>query len=262
MHTLCFFLLFAFWQTNGPSPDEVARSRQQAADFEKESVELNQQIGNIHSQADAQEVVDRVAAMFKGHLPPAWSTREIRRRVAHAEYEAVFDPSHLILEERIAEVWNQYVRQIGAPDEALVTAAEIHLLRNENYASAQRMWNNNINRSIWTMPNATAVGTDGKLANGCRALEAVHIIYQLDNFIQNLVSARERMKNGIVASEEMKNLQRTPVPAVKPVYSGRLALVTETNPVHPAEQRFINERGTIAFDLMLRDLFDQLFPEH
>ena len=46
----------------------------------------------------------------------------------------------LVPEHRIVDVWNQYVREIGAPDEAIVTAAEIHNMRDGSFTGAQLMW--------------------------------------------------------------------------------------------------------------------------
>lgn len=88
----------------------IEHSRQIAA-------EINDLAGRIHSEADASALVDKIAALFADALPPAWAIQGIRRRIAHAEYEAVTDASQLIPEQRIADVWNEYVREIGAPDE-------------------------------------------------------------------------------------------------------------------------------------------------
>ena len=68
--------------------------------------------------------MDKIAEMFAGTLPPTWVTAGIRHRIAHAEYEAASNPLRLIPEQRIADVWNKYVREIGASDEALVNVSE------------------------------------------------------------------------------------------------------------------------------------------
>lgn len=75
--------------------------------------------------------------MFADSLPPSWVTAGIRERIAHAEYEAVSNPLHQIPEQRIADVWNKYVREIGAPEEAIVTVAEIHSMRDTMFATGQ-----------------------------------------------------------------------------------------------------------------------------
>src|SRR2546426_11094836 len=82
---------------------------------------MNELAARINSAADARAFVDAVADMFADSLPPSWATRGIRERIAHAEYEAVSEPLRQIPEQRIADVWNKYVREIGASEEAVVT---------------------------------------------------------------------------------------------------------------------------------------------
>ena len=53
------------------------------------------------------------------------------------EYEAVRNPARLISELHIVDVWNQYVKEIGAPDEAVVSVAEIHNMRDALSTVAQ-----------------------------------------------------------------------------------------------------------------------------
>ena len=149
--------------------------------------------------------MDSVAEMFKDELPTGWDTETLRRRVARAEYNSATNATYLIPEERVVEVWNEYVREIGAPGETLVTQAEIHNLRDAQFASIQRLWDQDINRSIWTIPNVVAVGDDGKVPNGCRALEALRLIYGMENLFENVRGARMRVKEGIVVSDEMAN---------------------------------------------------------
>lgn len=141
--------------------------------------------GRIRSEADARELTDAIATMFAEHLPPAWATQSIRNRVTRAEYEAVSEPSQPIPEQRIADIWNEYVREIGAPEEALVSTAETHNMRDAGYAGGKLMWERG-NQTIWTMPNVYAVGADGKVAGGCRTIEALRVLYELDNLFINV----------------------------------------------------------------------------
>ena len=102
--------------SNQLSPElraRIARDRQLA-------IEINDLAGRIRSEADADTLVHKIAETFADILPPACITRGIRQRIARAEYEAVSDQSRLIPEQRIADIWNEYVREIGASDEALV----------------------------------------------------------------------------------------------------------------------------------------------
>lgn len=193
---------------------------------------------------------------FVKELPPARSS-SIRQRVAHAKYESVRNPVTLIPEQRIVDVWNQYVKEIGAPDEAIVSVAEIHNMRDGSFTFAQLMWARG-NQTIWTMPNGYAHGSDGKVAEGCRALEAIRVMHDLEDLFQNLRGARDRLRRGIVPSEEIK--KRVGEPNPQPHGSVRLEARADTNPTRPAEQRYVQEHGTVAYDQLLARLFDELFP--
>jgi hypothetical protein len=83
----------------------------------QEAIRLNDLAANIHSEADARQLVDGVAEQLTHHQHLFWAALSIRRRVAHTEYEAVSDPSGLIPEQLVVDVWNEYVREIDAPEE-------------------------------------------------------------------------------------------------------------------------------------------------
>jgi hypothetical protein len=179
------------------------------------------------------------------------------RRTDIAKYEAIRKPATLVPEQRIADVWNRYVKQIEAPDEAIVSVAEIHNMRDAEFTVAQLMWARG-NQTIWTMPNVVALGPDGRFADGCRALEAIRVIHDLEDLFQNLQGARDRLQRGIVPSEEIK--KRVGEPNPEPHSTVRLKAHADTNPIRSAEQRCIQEHGSVAHAQLLARLFDQLFP--
>lgn len=218
------------------------------------SIRINELARQIHSEGDASALVSEIAALFAEELPPAWAVSGIAQRVAHAEYESVHDSTKLISEERIVDVWNEYVREIGAPDETVVTTAEIRNLRDAKFTAAQLMWARGV-QTIWTMPNVYAVGTDGKVADGCRALEAIEVIHDLDDLFQNLRAARDRVRRGIVPSEVAKHLTDS-----TPPQRGRLEAHVDTSPIRPLERHYIQEHGSKAYNQLLQRLFDELFP--
>jgi hypothetical protein len=138
---LIFALALAVQPQNGPT--DSATMRQRAHDeyerHKQAAIRINELAGRIQSEADASDLVSEIAGLFVKELPPAWASSGIRQRVAHAEYETVRNPARLISEQRIVDVWNQYVREIGAPDEAIVSVAEIHNMRDGSFAVAQLM---------------------------------------------------------------------------------------------------------------------------
>lgn len=239
--------------------DARAEASRKSAEHREQSIQLNELAAHIDSESDGKKLVDRLAALFKDELPPAWATDSMRQRLAWAEYKSATDISSLIPEERIAEVWNRYVREIGAPDEAIVTVAEIHNLRDAQHATNQMFWEQDINRSVWTMPNIVAVGTNGKVANGCRALEAIRVIYSMDLSFENVLGARKRVQEGVAFSDELAkraNAERTPSQ-----HGATLTVTHDTNPIRSAEQRYLRERGLVALNGLLTTLFSELFPD-
>jgi hypothetical protein len=231
-------------------PDEYERHKQAA-------IRINELAGRIQSEADASALVSEIAGLFAKELPPAWASGGIRQRVAHAEYEAVRDPARLISEQRVADVWNQYAREIGAPNEAIVSVAEIHNMRDGSFTVAQLMWARG-NQTIWTMPNVYALGSDGKVADGCRALDAIRVIHDLEGLFQNLRGARNRLQKGIVLSEKFK--KRVVEPSPQPHSTARLETHVDTNPIRTAEQRYVQGQGSVAYNQLLARLFEELFP--
>jgi hypothetical protein len=257
---LVFALVVAAFQQGGSAAPQGAVQQRAPDEYEQHkqaAIHINEVAGQIHSEADASALVSEIAVLFAKELPPAWASASIRQRVAHAEYETVGNPAKLIPEQRIVDVWNQYVKQIGAPDEAMVSVAEIHNMRDGSYTAAQWMWARG-HQTIWTTPNVYALGPDGEVADGCRALEALRVIHDLEGLFQNLRAARDRLRRGIVASEEVK--KRVGEPDPPPHSTARLEAHEDTNPIRPAEQRYVQQHGREAHSQLLARLFDELFP--
>ena len=182
--------------------------------------------------------------------------RGINQRVAKAEYQSARGPANRIPEQRIVDVWNQYVREIGAPEETFVTAAEIHNMRDAERTVALLLWARD-NQTIVDDADIYAVGTDGEVADDCRAIEAIRVIHDLDRF-QNLRSARDRVRRGVLVSEQVKN--RVAGSTQQREASVLLAAHADDNPVRSAERRYLQEHGSLAYDQLLNRLFDELFP--
>lgn len=262
LYWLMFSLVFGYPRQESPKPEELTAARREASlryeRFRQESIRVNELAAHIGSETDARAYVDAVADMFADILPPSWATRGIRERIAQAEYEAVSNPLRQIPERRIADVWNKYVREIGASEEALVTPAEIHSMRDAAFAVAEVMWSRGTNQTAWTMPNIFAVGADGKVAEGCRAVEALRVIHDLDQLFDNLRGARERLRQGVVASDAIKrSLENT---KANQKTTARLTARVDTNPLRPAEYRYVHEHGADHLYQVVAMLFEELFP--
>jgi hypothetical protein len=253
--------LLGFQQHSAP-PASLASAEKRASEererHNQAAIAINDLAGNIHSETDALALVDKIADVFASSLPPAWLTRDIRQRIALAEYQAVSDPSRLIPEQRVADVWNSYVREISASDEALVTAAEIHNMRDAFLAASQLSWSRSTIHAVWTVPNIYAVGPDGKVADGCRPVETLRLFYDLDMIFDNLRSARQRLQKGFVLSDELNKLQENPPTNQRT--TARLEARVDTNPMRPAEARYVQQHGPYILSAVVLKLFDELFP--
>jgi len=236
----------------------LERDRQARERHNQAAIEINELAGRIRSEADASAIVDKIAEILADTLPPAWSTQGIRQRIAHAEYEAASNPSRLIPEQRIVDVWNSYVREIGATDEAIITVAELHNLRDAEFASSQYAWSGSRSHSIWRVPAIYALGSDGKVAEGCRAVETLRVLYDLDRIFDNLRGTRDRVRRGILISDEIRKLQENPPPKQKT--TARLEVHVDNNPVRLAEYRYVQQHGPYIFGAVVEKLFDELLP--
>jgi hypothetical protein len=228
----------------------------------EEAIRLNDLAANIHSEADARKLVDGVAEQLTHHQHLFWAALNVRRRVAHTEYEAVSDPAGLIPERRVVDVWNEYVREIDAPEETLITVPEFHSFRRtQQWITANFQWKRDMMQSVWTMPAIYAVAADGQLQDGCRALEALKLINEMHERFANVRAARVRLAKGLPFPDVAK---KTPSGATSAkgrlVMSGRAEAADLHNPVLPAALRYQQEHGDRAYDLLVMRLFDQLMP--
>jgi len=92
----------------------------------------------------------------------------------------------------------------------------------------------------------------GKVADGCRAVEVIRVIHDLDGLFQNLRSARDRVRRGIVPSEEVK--RRVEGLNLRTQATTRLVAHADTNPVRPAEQRYVQGHGSRAYEQIAETL--------
>ena len=251
------FCIVAFGQGNSYPHSAAQPGTRDAYEQQKQSaIRINDLAGRIRSEADASAYLSEIADVFTSELPPVWVQNDLRHTISHAEYKSRSNSVNLIPEQLIVDVWNEYVHEVGAPDEAIVTIAEIHNMRDAEFVAAQKMWERG-SQTVWTMPNVFALGPNGKVADGCRAVEAVRVIHDLDAMFQNLRGARDRIRKGIVVSDEIK--KHAEGVNLRPQFTARLAAYSDTNPVRLAEQRYLQEHGSQAYQRLLRRLFDKLF---
>ncbi len=217
----------------------------------KEAVRINDLAGKIHSEADARKLVDAVAEQLTHHKHLFWAAESFRHRVAHAEFESVSDPSGLIPEERIVDVWNEYAREIDAPEEALISLTDLRTFRAADVHFSQHNWQLDLTQSIWSAPNIYAVDAGGNLADGCRALEALKTIVSMHDQFFRIQFARRAPKQLPTEAGSVK---------ASAFRGAVLSARTTSQPVSSAAYRYQQEHGVHAYDQLVRRLFDELFP--
>jgi hypothetical protein len=260
-------LLFAAPQQSVPQqPSDLTQqqrleqAREKYEPMRQAAIHLNELAGNIHSEADARAFVDSVAERLTGNQHQSWTTRGIRHRVAHAEYIAVSEPAQLIPEQRIVDIWNQYVRELDAPEATLVTVSELHNMRDAMYTGSRSLWRREgFTQQFWTIPNLYAVDADGKVASGCRAVEALKLFHDMFYFFQNVQRARERVAKGVLVSDLARQREQHGPPTPQVVKS-QLSASRDTKPVLAAEIRYVQAHGERDYQRLLERLFAELLP--
>ena len=264
IYTISLLLALFLWQTAEPTKDLEQLRREAAEAAEKhrqEAIRLSELAGHLKTEADAENLIDSIAKMFADELPPPWATRDARHRLAMAEYAAVTDSGRLIREDRIAGIWNEYVRAIGGAEEMIVNPAEVHSLRDLEYATSDFMWSQGWGQTILTIPNVYTLGADGKVADRCRPLEAMHVFFDLDHQFRNMRAVRKAIAEGKSFSDEMKRMKEPSRPVTRLKAQVELRAEVEQDPVRNAEYRYISEHGSVAMYSLLKRLVDEFLPE-
>lgn len=223
----------------------VAAARAHSADLQQEAVELNALATNIASPANARRLIDRIAEIFSEQLPPGWTTRTLRNRMAQAEFAAATDPSHRVSEQRIVTAWNSHAETINAPETTRITVPELHNLRDALFASAQFGWNRSY-KNIWSIPAIFATNADGSMAYGCRVVETLRLLWDLANMPDNLESARVRVQHGILISELFRQAAQRP-PSQGTQRSSIGVSRGHANPVEVAARQYVQDHGIPAY---------------
>ena len=239
-----------------PSPEFMRKITEQRKSMIAHATAINDLAGHIQSLDDARKLVDLVAAEFSKELPPKWVTHSLRERIARAEYESAADPGALIPEEHVADAWNDFAEKIGAPQETLVNAAEIHYLRDAQYVSASLVWVR-YEQDIWTIPGVFALGPDGKVASGSRALEAIRLLWLLGNNMDDFSGVHAAAQKGVLLSDRLRQPQKPPAPGQEQRSYATFHLAPP-KPVEQAAARYVHEHGVFALDRAIVSLLKNL----
>ena len=196
--SLCFGVLTAASAHQLPGADKQDQPQIEYGRYIEAVARANDLAGSIQSEADAKAYLAEIIVLFPKEFDLLPTDDSRLGRLAHSEYESANDTAKLIPEKQVADVWNEYVREVGMPADAIATPAEIHKIRDNGFTAAQRAWAAG-NATRWNIQNGYARAPDGKVAAGCRALEALLVIYNLGD-PYSLKAAREQIRKGVVQS--------------------------------------------------------------
>jgi len=239
-------------------PPQSIDSQERAIKYREQAIHLNDLAAEVRTIADARAFVDFVVEIFSDELPPHSVSRSLRERTAQAEFAAVTDPQKLIPEERIAAAWNTYVSTLEAPRDHHATAAEIHNLRDAFLTTASTLWARG-SRNIWAAPAIYAVTEDGAIAEGCRAIESIRILWDLANQPDDLLSARVRVSKGVLLSEQFRQVQEHSSRGTSRSYVA--VKMMPQNPIEAAEREYVAKHGIKAFAKVVNAMLDQTLIE-
>jgi hypothetical protein len=252
---ICFLSSQQPAQPGHPSPEALRHLAELRQHMRDHAIAINDLASNIKSLDDSRKLVSLVADEFFDGLPAKWATRSFRDRIARAEYESAADPGSLIPDQHVADAWDDFVKKIGAPQETILNAAEIHYLRDAQYVSARVFWVN-YDKQIWTVPGIFALGPDGKVANGSRALESIRLLWLLANNMEDFSGVHAEAQKGTLLSDLVAHPEKPLAPGDK---KGGVVSVREVSyPVQQAANRYARDHGNRALEHAIEDLLKDL----
>jgi hypothetical protein len=245
-----------------PSPEALRHATEARQQMQQSAIRINELAGHIQTPEDAHKLVDLIAGEFSHELPPKWATRRIRNQIARAEYDSTADPRALIPEQQIADAWNDFVEKIGAPPNTILTAADIHYMRDAGYVSRRLYWARGM-QSIWSVPSVYAVGPDGKVANGSRALEAIALLWSLASQTEDFDAIHAATQKGILLSDRIPHPEKPPASGGvgRVGVSAMLIARPVAFPIDVAARQYIRDHGTSSFNHAVEGLLNGLLSE-
>lgn len=234
-----------------PSPEAMRHFAELRQRMRDHAIAIDELAGHIQSRDDSAKLVNLVADEFSDELPSKLATNAFREQIARAEFESAVDPGSLIPEQRLADAWDDFVQKIGAPQETMLNAAEIHYLRDAQYVSARLAWVR-YEKDIWTVPGVFALGTNGKVANGSRALEAIRLLWTLVNNTEDFSAIHAAAQKGVLLSDRIPHPEQPPAPGKTQTGFATARMVSF--PVRQAASSYMHDHGERALSRAIEGL--------
>jgi hypothetical protein len=224
--------------------DLIEEAKRKAEEHQKAAIRIDDLAASIHSEEDARAFIDAIGKAFEDEIPYGLTT-PVRTRLAHAEYASVSDPSKLIPEQRVVDAWNHWIADINGPAQARLTVAELHLLRETFHLNATSP-RPGTSRTLWNLRNTYALKPNGRVADGCRPVEAFLLLHHINTLFQNVMFAREFIAQGKSIDEEIRKreeLEKKPVRYVAYLSVGTARDNTVQTQLRDAEENYFEKHG-------------------
>ena len=135
----------------------------------------------------------------------------------------------------------------------MLTAADVHYLRDAQYVSARFFWVRE--QDIWTIPGVFAVGPDGKVANGSRALEAIRLLWLLGTNEDDFPGVHAAAQKGVLFSDLIKQEAKS---GSGQSHGAVLLARMVSYPVQQAAFRYQRDHGARALNRAIEELLKNL----
>ncbi len=143
----------------------------------------------IHSEGDAEAYIDALLEKYKIDDTRLPGLPRFKARLIRAEYAGVRDSSKRIDERVVAEAFNKIMDRWGTPVWTRISIKEFHAVR--------------VLMSSMLYPHAAPRSSDGHVADRCRPVEALYLIYLLETNRRVLPGIRELLKTGRWPGEDL-----------------------------------------------------------
>jgi len=240
-----------------PSPEALRKATQRWREMQEHSIAIDALASHIRTLDDARKLVDMIADEFSDELPPKWATRSLRKNIARSEFASVTDPRALLSDEHVAHAWNNFVRTINAPQDTRLSATEIHYLRDGQYVGARLSWSMD-GKQIWTIPGIFALGPDGKVASGSRAIEAIRLLWLTGSMMDDFPGIHTAAQKGHLLSDEIPHPEKPPAPGTA---TSQVSFRITSMPIQQAASQYSRTHGARALDHAVEDLLRELLDK-
>jgi hypothetical protein len=149
---------------------------------------------HIRSERDAAAYIDALLEKYEVDEARLPGLAPLKARLARAEYATIQDPSKRIAERAVAEAFNKIMDRWHPQTGIRVSIEEFHAAR--------------VAMSLMVYPNSVSRASNGHVADSCRPVEALYLIYLLESSRSFLPGIRHLLEASQWPDEDLLMEQR------------------------------------------------------